>query len=251
MKLLLVVGLKGGVGKTTLSAGIARSMAQLGERVGILDLDYRTPNLLEAFDTSAELDHSYEGNLLIPPTVDGVKLFSMSYIWPPGKSVQVVDSDAMDDVLHLLTSGVLAWGNLDYLVVDTPPTSTGVVQVALEAEGVEGAVVVTHASTFSRADTLRTLDLFREKGVPVFGLIANQVGMHNLEEGDMEEIARAFNLPFFLAVPHLRKGESLHPYSDRIVRLVTSVEPVRLELPDLEGPAWQSLKSLTRMLSAK
>lgn len=252
MHLLLVVGLKGGVGKTTVATGIARSLAREGDQVGILDLDYRTPNVLEAFKAPSDLlDHSYENNTLIPPTVDGVKLFSMSYIWPEGKSVQVSDEAAMEDVLHLLESDVLAWGELDYLVIDTPPTSTGVVQVALEARNVIGALVVSHASTFSKSDTLRTFDLFREKGVPLFGLVANQVGMHDLDESHMEDLARAFNLPFFIAIPHLRQPDELEVYFDRIIRAVKEVTPIRLELPDYEGEAWEKLQSLTRLLTKK
>jgi len=250
MKLVLSVGLKGGVGKTTVAVGVALALSRAGKKVGLLDLDYRTPNVLEALNGGTPiLTQTFMGDILIPPEIRGIKVFSMSFIWPEGKSVMVRDEDAMQDVLNLLTPGVLAWGDMDYLVVDTPPTSTGVVQVALDAVGVAGAMMVTHASTFARADTLRTIDLFREKGVPVLGMVCNQVGLHDLGEHDMQAVAVRFGLPFFVAVPHCSQPAALLPFFDQIAHLVETVTPVQLQPEEIRSEAWTKLLSLTQTLS--
>jgi len=251
MKLILVAGLKGGVGKTTVSTGLAKAMARMGLKVGVLDLDYRTPNVLEAFGASTEITHDYETNTLNPPLVDGVKLFSMSYIWPPGKSVQVSDEDAMKDVEHLLTTKVLNWGDLDYLVVDTPPTSVGVVEAAVDAPDLAGALIVSHASIFARADTMRTIDLFREKEVPILGLICNQVGIHDLTAEDMKAVADAVSLPYFFAIPQIPATDqtAFEAKFDQIAAILGDIEPVTLTVESLEDDAWNQLKLVANLLS--
>ena len=216
-KIIPVCSLKGGVGKTTISIGIAKALRDKGYKVGILDLDYRTPNVPVAIDNGvAHLDHTYDGDVLIPPIIEGIRVMSMAYIWPDWKCVQVEDSDAMEDVLHLLTPGIIDWDEIDYLVLDTPPTSTGVVRVALEVKGIVGAIVVTHSSRVSRMDAIRTIDLFAEKEVPIIGLVCNQSVdvdgelRYDLEPADIEHVAIEYGIPYLGSIPHSRNDLSVY-----------------------------------------
>lgn len=252
MKTVLVCGLKGGVGKTHTTIQTAFALRRLGAEVGILDLDYRTPNVPVALDGgAARLDHSFDGDVLIPAESQGLKVMSMAYVWPDWKCVEVSDNDAMDDVRNLLTPGVINWGALDYLVVDTPPTSTGVVEVAFQAPGLIGALVVTHASVVSRMDTVRTLDMFREKQVPVFGMVCNQAGLHDLDASDMKAVAVNAGLNFFVSVPHTRRSEVLVPLFDRVAGAIVAAGPVLLEQKQLEDRQWKALVSLSKAFKSR
>ena len=254
MRLVVICSLKGGVGKTTVAIGTARALRDKGYKVGILDLDYRTPNIPVALDDGvARLNHTYNGDVLIPPVIEGIRVMSMAYIWPDWKCVQVEDSDAMEDVRHLLTPGIIDWSDVDYLVVDTPPTSTGVVRVALEASGIVGAIVVTHSSRVSRMDAVRTIDLFAEKEVPIIGLVCNQsVGedgelRYDLSPDDIKKVAQDYNIPYLGTIPHSR-GDLSSYFSD-MADTILSNNPVTLKIKEPDKEPWKKLLSLTRLLS--
>lgn len=259
MESIAVCSLKGGVGKTTLSVGLARALMARGYNVGILDLDYRTPNVPLAMDGGvAQLGHSYDGDILIAPNIDNITVFSMAYIWPPHKCVQVEDADAMEDVVHLLQDGIIDWGpDLQYLVIDTPPTSVGVVKVALEVKSLKGALVVTHASSFSRMDTIRTLDLFAEKEVPIIGLVCNQskrqVGdqwqdLYDLRADDIRTVAEQYGIPFLADIPH-DEPQNLMPHFEALAEEMLVGSPVTLKIEQPEEGPWNKLVSLTKKLS--
>ena len=255
-KIVPVCSLKGGVGKTTISIGIARALRDKGLKVGILDLDYRTPNVPIALDNgAATLDHTYDGDVLLPPSVEDIRVMSMAYIWPEWKCVQVEDADAMEDVVHLLTPGIIDWDGVEYLIVDTPPTSTGVVRVALEAENIVGAIVVSHSSRVSRMDAIRTIDLFVEKGVPIIGLVCNQsVGVdgelrYDLEPADIEQVAAKYGIPYLGTIPHSRNN--LSSYFEVMADAILLNNPVTLRLKEPDKEPWKKLISLTKLLSGK
>ena len=246
MKKILVIGLKGGVGKTTTSVSLARALNAQGIKTGILDLDYRTPNVPLAMDGGeAQLSNSFDGDVLIPAEIDGIKVMSMAYIWPDERSVLQDDDSAMRDVMHLMEPGVIDWGESEYLVCDTPPTSTGVVQVALGSSDVIGAFVVTHASRFSLMDTVRTMDLLRETGVPVFGVVINQVGMHDLEPQDVKDKLAMFKEFVYWEIPqHKAPQELFGPLVEAVCEVASSI----IEPTVLEDGAWNSMVEMVRVL---
>lgn len=256
MKKVLVACLKGGVGKTSTSIGLARALNSQGKKVGILDLDYRTPNVPVAMDDGvARLSHKYEGDVLIPPEIEGIKVMSMAYIWPEDKCVLVEDSSAMDDVLHLLTPGIIDWGEVEYLIIDTPPTSVGVVKVAMEVEELVGAVVVTHASKVARMDAKRTLDLFKEKRVPIIGIVCNQsegedgTPRYDLSVRDIQVMAEEYRVRFLASIPHVNGDRS--GYYDIVARAVLDGKVVRLERKEPRGAVWTKLMSIGKKFSVR
>lgn len=254
MKTIISASVKGGVGKTTVAVGIAQALQRKGLRVGILDLDYRGPCVPIVLNAEDAVLGRTEGDAMVPVNVDGLHLFSMAFIWPASKCVQVEDNDATDDVRQLLTPGVIAWPDLDFLVLDTPPTSSGIVCVALEAAGAAGAVIVSQPSRVSRADTIRTLDLFAEKQVPVFALVSNQGtdeegrNLYDLQDRDIADLARTYQVPSFCAIPHTLY---LEPHFDRLVNLILETPPVLLAKPqEPKGAAWDKIIAIAQKLTA-
>ena len=252
MKTILSASVKGGVGKTTVAVGLAQALQRLGFKVGVLDLDYRAPCVPIVLNVEDATLGRTEGDAMVPVQVDGLHVFSMAFIWPASKCVQVEDNDATADVQQLLTPGVIAWPDLDFLVLDSPPTSSGIVRVALERAEAAAAVIISHPSRVSRADTVRTLDLFAEKQVPVFGLISNQgVDEHgqnrfDLQDQDIMDLAARYNLPWCFCIPHTR---TLAPHFDGLAQCILSTQPVLLAKPkEPKGVAWDRLIAVAQKL---
>ena len=250
---ILSASVKGGVGKTTVAVGIAQALQRKGFKVGILDLDYRQPCVAIVLNIEHGVLSRTEGDALVPVQVDGLHVFSMAFIWPASKCVQVEDDAATEDVRQLLTPGVIAWPELDFLVLDTPPTSSGIVRIALEDSEAAGAVLVSHPSRVSRAALLRTLDLFAEKQVPIYALVSNQgqdqMGnfRYDLVDGDILDVAVRYQIPTRFTIPHT---QNLAPYFDQLVNLILKTPPVLLAKPkEPEGVAWEKIITLAQKLT--
>lgn len=255
MKTILVSSIKGGVGKTTISVGIAKALRRRGLGVGILDLDYRAPCVPIALESNdAKVSHG-RGDTLIPPRVQDLVVMSMAYVWPADKCVMVEDADAVEDVRQLLTPGLIAWPeDVEYLVIDTPPTSSGIVTTALSTH-VDGAVLVSHPSRFSKADLIRTLDLFAEKEVPVYALVSNQgtdlngQNRFDLTDDDLSILATERHIPFFIAIPHITNQVLLGPFFDSLVQGLLTVTPVVLPKKVVSDDIWRKVVSAARKLN--
>ena len=244
MRTVLSASIKGGVGKTTVAVGTARALQRRGLRVGILDLDYRSPCVPLVLGVDGASVGRTAQDALVPVEAQGLYLFSMAYVWDADQAVMVEDSDATTDVAQLLRPGVIAWPELDYLVCDTPPTSSGIVRAALETSGAAGAILVTQPSKVGRAATIRTLDLFAQKQVPVYALVSNQgldegtgVYRYDLGDGDIAVLARTYQIPIFECIPH---ALNLDPHFDRLAAQLVEATPVLLpKPPEPEGKSWQ------------
>ena len=248
---IIVSALKGGVGKTTVTVGLARALAQKGLHVGILDLDYRNAEVLIALgSTDKALPGRTRGDLIIPPMIDSMAVMTMAYFWPPTKAVKVSDSDAMEDVKQLLAPGTIAWPDLDWLICDSPPTSAGITIAALTSPGITGVLTVTQPSSLSLAALLRTLDLFCEEQVPVYGIISNQGtdeehnNRYDLDDRDIYQVAEQHKLPIFLAIPH---SKQLSKYFALVADQLADAVPARLpKEQEPSGVVWSKLVAMAK-----
>lgn len=250
VRLVCCASVKGGVGKTTVAVGVAQALHRKGLKVGILDLDYRSPCVpLVMGDQTGQLLHGPNDSIQ-PCLISGIAVMSMAYIWPPDKCVMVEDKDAVDDVKQLLRTGTIEWPALDFLVVDSPPTSSGIVVATLSHPGISGALAISHPSSVSRAALLRTLDLFAEHMVPVYGVVSNQ-GMDegktrfDLSDDDIQAVAKEFGLPLCFVLPHKNK---LGSYFDELVDKLITVSPVILPRKVPTDRVWKEFVNLARTL---
>lgn len=254
MKTLLSCSIKGGVGKTTVAVGVAQALQRRSLRVGLLDLDYRSPCVPLLLGAEDAVLKRTPADALVPVLAAGLYIFSMGFIWPPDQCVMVEDDAATEDVRQLLRPGVIAWPELDFLVVDTPPTSSGVVRVALDAAGAAGAILVTQPSRVSYAATRRTLSLFSEKQVPVYALVSNQgmdegTGMYRYDLPTIEilRLALMHHIPIFEEIPH---AVNLDPHFDRLAARLVDTSPVLLpKPPEPEGKSWQRIIAVVQKLT--
>mgnify|MGYP001603304261 CR=1 FL=1 len=253
MRTISVIALKGGVGKTTISVGLARAFQGMGMRVGLLDLDYRSPTSLVLLNMENMKVGRGDGDSLIPPTLDGLSVFSMGFVWPPEKAVMIEDELAMHDVEQILTPGIIAWPPLDILIIDSPPSSSGVVLALLKAPSLTSVIIVSQPSSLSRAALLRTMDLLAETQVPVYGIISNQgvdergQNRFDLQDQDIIGLAALHNIPWCFCIPHTR---TLAPHFDGLAQCILSTEPVLLPKPkEPKGVAWDRIIAVAQKLT--
>ena len=215
---------KGGVGKSTVAANLAAALVRRGARVGVLDADVygpSQPRLLGA--ASAKADRSRE--ILAPLESHGVRFMSVQALVPADSPV-VWRAPMVVKLLHDFV-GAVAWGSLDYLLVDLPP-GTGDVQLTLaQSAGLTGAIVVTTPQGVALDVARKGLKMFQQVKVPILGIIENMSGYVCPQCGHREDIflfdggkglAAESGVPFLGAIPLdpavVRSGEEGTPLSD-------------------------------------
>jgi ATP-binding protein involved in chromosome partitioning len=170
-RILAISSGKGGVGKSTVSVNIAVALAKMGARVGLLDADIYGPNVPRMMGVDGPMPASEGGNQIVPHDAHGVKLVSLGFIIERDQPAIWRGPIVMKIIAQFV--GEVAWGELDWLIVDLPP-GTGDAQLALvQTTHVHGAVIVTTPQPMSTGDALRGAKMFQRVGVPVLGIVEN------------------------------------------------------------------------------
>ena len=211
---------KGGVGKSTTSVNLAIALSQMGAKVGIMDADVYGPNIpmmLGITDTPRQIDKK-----LFPPSGHGITVMSMAFMVPPGTPL-IWRGPMLHGIIQQFCQDI-AWGDLDYLVVDMPP-GTGDAQLSLaQLVPLSGAIIVTTPQEVALSDSRRGLAMFQKVNVPILGIVENMssfVYPHCHEETDIfskgggETAAHELHVPFLGRIPidlSIREGgDSGHP----------------------------------------
>lgn len=160
---------KGGVGKSTMSTGLAVSLAQSGARVGLLDADIYGPNI--PMMMGVEVPPAQEGEFLIPAESHGVKIMSMAFFLTK-ESPAVWRGPMVSKMIQELLTKV-RWGDLDYLVIDLPPGTGDASLTLAQAVPLTGAVIVSTPQDVALSDVAKGVEMFKTLKVPLIGLIEN------------------------------------------------------------------------------
>jgi ATP-binding protein involved in chromosome partitioning len=205
-KIIAVSSGKGGVGKSTIAVNLAVTLAKEGKRVGLMDADIYGPNLPRMMGVNEP--PSVIGEKIVPLNAHGVKVISVGFlidreqpaIWR-GPIVMKILGQFLKDV---------AWGQLDYLIVDMPP-GTGDAQLSLvQTTRLAGAIIVTTPQEVSVGDALRGVRMFERVEVPVLGIVENMSWLECTHcgkpmalfgEGGGQRLADEVGLPLLGQVP--------------------------------------------------
>ncbi len=174
---------KGGVGKSTVAANLALALKAQGGNVGLMDADIYGPSVPIMMGVQG-IDPQ---KTAFPIERYGIRLMSMGFIVPPSQAVIWRGPMVHKAVTQFLTD--IAWGELDYLVIDLPP-GTGDAQLTLtQTAPLSGAVIVTTPQEVSLIDARKGLEMFRQVRVPLLGIIENMSYFIG-EDGKRYEIFR-------------------------------------------------------------
>ncbi|MCC7431822.1 Mrp/NBP35 family ATP-binding protein [bacterium] len=182
---ILVSSAKGGVGKSTVSLNLALALAKEGAKVGLLDSDVYGPSLPIMTGLEGKQPKS-DDEKIVPIEKFGLKLMSIGFLVAREDALIWRGPMVMQAVQQLLKD--VAWGELDYLVVDLPP-GTGDTQLTFSQKvNLAGAVIVTTPQDVALIDTARGIDMFNKTNVPILGLIENMSYFLCPHCGNREEI---------------------------------------------------------------
>jgi ATP-binding protein involved in chromosome partitioning len=162
---------KGGVGKTTVAVNLAVALAHMGARTGLLDADIYGPNVPRMLGVRQPPDYDPETKKIVPVEAWGIRVMSLGFLVSEDQPV-IWRGPILARALQQLLFDV-AWGELDYLLVDLPP-GTGDVQLSLaQLVPVTGAVIVTTPQDVAFYDAIKGLATFERLNVPVLGIVEN------------------------------------------------------------------------------
>jgi len=174
--IIAVASGKGGVGKSTITANTAISLAKMGFNVGVLDADIYGPSQHIMFNVEREkpLSVNVDGRSKMKPIENyGVKLLSLGFFTNPDQAVIWRGPMASKALKQLIFDA--AWGELDFLLIDLPPGTGDVHLSIVQSLPINGAVVVSTPQNIALADAKKGVAMFQQESinVPVLGIVEN------------------------------------------------------------------------------
>lgn len=236
----LVMSGKGGVGKSTVAVSVAAALAARGARVGLLDIDLHGPSVATALRLTESIQCDESGKLRPVVSENGLKIVSIqgllarpdeALIWRGPKKVRAIEQFFSEAV----------WGDLDYLIVDSPPGTGDEPLTALQTVPDLRPLMITSGHRLAISDVAKAFSFLQTMGRPAFGLVDNQSWWLCPRCGEVTDIydrqaaaklARRENVPLLASLPmdlaaarSTEEGRPLvwsapeHPFSQRIFEL--------------------------------
>ena len=205
---------KGGVGKSTISANLAITLAKMGYKVGLLDADIHGPSIPKMFHTEGcrPVSTPVNGRNLIEPIEQyGVKMLSIGFFVDPSQAVVWRGGMASNAIKQLIQDA--NWGELDYFLIDLPPGTSDIHLTLVQHLHLTGAIVVTTPQPVALVDARKGVDMFlNEKiNVPVLGLVENMAWFTPAElpnnryyifgKDGGKQLAEELNIPLLGQIP--------------------------------------------------
>ena len=207
---LVVLSGKGGVGKSTVAANIALSIASTGLEVGLLDVDFHGPSIPKLLGLEGRQVQTTQAGLEPLRFNEKLKMMSLGLLLQnPDDAVIWRGPMKMGAIKQLLQD--VNWGRLDYFVIDSPPgTGDEPLSVVQLIKDLDGAVIVTTPQDLALADVRKSIRFCEKLNMPVLGVIENMSGfvcphcgetVDIFKSGGGEDMARDMGVPFLGRIP--------------------------------------------------
>lgn len=240
-QIIAVASGKGGVGKSTVAANLAASLAQSGARVGLMDTDIYGPSVPTMFNVFDRPDITTQKKL-VPIMKYGIKLVSMGFLVDVNQAMVWRGPMVTSAIKQFMTD--VEWGELDYMILDLPP-GTGDIQLTIvQSVPLTGAVIVSTPQIVALDDVRKGVAMFNKVNVPVLGVIENMAYFtppdapdkkyYIFGEGGATRLAKELNVPVLGEIP---LEQPVRESGDQGMPIV---------LTDDKGPAAIALKAATQ-----
>jgi ATP-binding protein involved in chromosome partitioning len=176
--IIAVASGKGGVGKSTITANLAVSLAKMGFKVGVLDADIYGPSMPIMFDVESAKPISVEvdgKSKMQPISSYGVEILSIGFFTKPDQAVIWRGPMAAKALNQMIFDA--NWGELDFMLIDLPPGTGDIHLSIMQSLPITGAVVVSTPQAVALADAKKGVSMFLSDAVkvPVLGIILGEV----------------------------------------------------------------------------
>ena len=207
-KVIAVVSGKGGVGKSMVTASLARLMREQGFSVGILDADITGPSIPKMYGIH-ETAKGTEDGIFPSEAKDGTKIMSVNLLLEHESDPVIWRGPIIANVVTQFWTDVI-WGELDYLFVDMPPGTGDVPLTVFQSLPVDGVVIVTSPQDLVQMIVKKAYNMARQMNIPVLGVVENYSYLicpdcgrkiSVFGESHIDEAAKELNLPVLGKMP--------------------------------------------------
>ncbi len=244
---LIVLSGKGGVGKSTVASNLAAALAMAGKKVGLFDIDIHGPSIPKLLDIQHTPVRGTEAGLYPAEVSGGLKVMSIGLLLRGQDDAVIWRGPMKHNVIKQLLMDV-EWGELDYLVVDSPPgTGDEPLTVIQLIDKPDGAIIVTTPQELAVQDVRRSIMFCQQLALPVLGVIENMSGFkcphchtqtNIFGSGGGQTMAQELGIPFLGAIPIdpevVTSGDSGKPFVQAHPHAETSKAFARIVRPLLE-----------------
>ena len=215
-EIILVSSGKGGVGKSTIAAGLAVTLQKLGKKTALVDADIYGPSVPTLFGLAGYRPVSVkEGNKMhIKPAVElGVKILSIGFFTDEDEAIPWRGPMISKAITQMIMD--TAWGEIDVLVVDMPP-GTGDIHLSMAASyDILGSIIVTTPQKVSTADVARSISMYQmdKIDIPILGIVENMAFFQTKDvpnkkyylfgKGGAKKLSEQFSVPILGEIPLL------------------------------------------------
>jgi ATP-binding protein involved in chromosome partitioning len=232
---IAIVSGKGGVGKSTVTAGLALNLSMMGKKVGVLDADISGPNIPHLLGLEGKkLLGSEEG---IEPVIsrNGIKVVSSEMVLTSSDTPMIWRGPMRTTLVNQFVADV-NWGTLDYLLVDLPPGTGDEPLSVMQMIPLDGIIIVSTSSNLSMLDVSKIINMARDLKVTILGIVENMSYMQCPDcnkkmrlfgESKVEKLAKHYEVPLIGEIPldPMNAGIDELPADGRSL-IVTSIRPI-------------------------
>lgn len=212
-KVIAVMSGKGGVGKSTVAALLAKSFRNQGYKVGVLDADITGPSIPRLLKVRNEKVESNEHGLLPVQSQEGIQIMSLNLLMKDEEQPVIWRGPMISNTVKQFWTDV-HWGDLDYLIIDMPPGTGDVALTVMQTIPINGMIMVTTPQDMVSMIVAKSINMTKTMKIPIVGIIENMsyIKCPNCDERvnifenyNYEEYLKRMNLLLLAQLPMCRE----------------------------------------------